>query len=74
MSIFLTAFGGVSSKVNKSINKADKSNSSTIKFVNATSDMANFYVCASLISEGIYSSTYEAASIIEGEVSEAYTY
>jgi len=74
-STFLAACGGgVSDKVDTSINLAEKNRSSTFKFINATNDMVNFHIQAKGISETIYASKYKVASILEGSVSESYAY
>ena len=61
-------------KSDDAIKSAEKNRSSTFKFINATTEMTNFYVRPFGIIENIYSSEYEVASILEGEVTESYTY
>ena len=58
----------------KDINAAEKNRSSLINFVNATDEMTNFYVSIKAISESIYNSKYQLASIESGETSELINY
>tara|TARA_R110002050_G_C8935955_1_gene512295 strand:+ start:2224 stop:2901 length:678 start_codon:yes stop_codon:yes gene_type:complete len=71
--IALTACNG-SDDLDKDINLAEKNRSSMIKFVNATDEMSNFYASPNAITESIYNSKYELASILKGETSELLSY
>ncbi len=65
----LAACGGTSAEIDKDINDAEKNNSSVFTLVNATDDMVNFYAKYIGISESIYQSEYEVASVINDESS-----
>jgi len=58
----------------KDLKEADRNQSSIFTFINATNDMANFYARPLGISDNIYSSEYEVASVLKSEVSQPYTF
>ena len=72
LSVLLVGCGG--STVDTLINVAEKNKRSTFTFINATHEMASFYIQPKHISKSIYSSKHEVANISEGDISEPYTY
>ena len=75
--MFLAGCGGadkILSEIEEDIKAAEKNRSSIFTFINATNDMVNFYSRPLGITDEIYSSEYEVASILEADVSEPYTY
>lgn len=79
LGLFLAGCGGgvadvIISEIDKDLKTADKNRSSIFTFINATNDMANFYARPHGISDNIYTSEYEVASIFKADVSEPYTY
>ena len=81
-SLYLAGCGGegkviesVLSNFDDDIKAAEKNRSSTVTFINATNDMANFYARPlGIILDEVYESEYEVASLLKGEVSEPYIY
>jgi hypothetical protein len=77
LGMFLAGCGGadkILSEIEEDIKAVEKNRSSIFTFINATNDMVNFYSRPLGITDEIYSSEYEVASILEEDVSEPYTY
>lgn len=74
LSIIVLSACNDSEDFDKDINAAEKNRSSLINFVNATDEMTNFYVSPKAITESIYNSNYQLASVVSGETSELINY
>ena len=74
LSIIVLSACNDSEDFDKDINAVEKNRSSLINFVNATDEMTNFYVSPKAITESIYNSNYQLASVVSGETSELINY
>lgn len=73
-SLWLSACGGASDKIDDSLDKLEKNRHAGITFINALDEMAAFYIKPKSISHSVFTEQYQAVEILSGEVSSPYSY